>query len=353
MSRRFLHQRLIIALLAVALGLTAGCGASRPAESTVPPSPGTPPASVAGYPMQLTSPYGTTTLAKQPERVVVVGPEDVDTVLALGVVPVGAAGWGEYDDSDGNWPPYYGDTTVIKKTLKPIAGGADFEEVLKLKPDLIVAVGGIEDLGKGYDNLAKIAPVVTYPEKLESWSVGDPLVTARTIARPLGKQAEAEALIAKYQEKLAGVRTAHPEFEGKTISLVGFGGSPGVWLHSTKGSASEKFFEALGFKANPATATVSGLITEEKYSLIDTDVLVGFDNNGSTPESIKRLRNNPLFAGLSVVKNGAFLYLDEHKDLVFVGVPLSDPSLPGLIWLLDVLPDSLGKAAKAADDGKK
>lgn len=165
--------------------------------------------------------------------------------------------------------------------------------------------------------------------------------------------AEGEALIDKYEDTLAAVRKAHPEFAGKTISLVGFGGSPGVWLHSTAGSAAEKFFQDLGFQPNPATSKITGLISEEKYGLIDTDVLVAFDNNGSTPETVARLRANPLFADLKVVKNGAFLYLDEHKDLVFVGSPLSDPSIPGLIWLLGVLPDYLGKAAKAADAAEK
>lgn len=300
--------------------------------------------------MQLESPYGTTTLEKAPERIVVVGPNDVETVLSLGVVPVGAAGWGDYSEED--WMPWV-DATVIKTTLEPVAGGADFEKVLKLRPDLIVAVSGIEDLVKGYSQLARIAPVVTYPEKLENWAAGDPIVILNTIARPLNKVAEADALLRQYQEKLSAVRTAHPEFNGKTISVVGFSGPDGAWLDSQKGSSVESFLTELGFKANPATATITGIIPEEKFNLIDADVLVGMAKNGSTDKTIGQIRANPLFAELKVVRNGAFVYLDDSKDGVYMAAPLSAPSVGSKIWLLNVLPDILAPAAKAADIAKK
>lgn len=353
MRRRFLPKRLVVVLLAAVLGLSAGCGAGPapdPTASSAPSHGSATTATAASYPMQLDSPYGTTTLEKAPERVVVVGPNDVETVLGLGVVPVAAAGWGDYDEED--WMPWV-DATVIKATLEPIAGGADFEKVLKFKPDLIVAVGGIDDLAKGYPQLARIAPVVTYPEKLENWSTGDPVITLRTIARPLNKVAEAEALLSQYDKKLAEVRGAHPEFDGKTISVVGFSGPDGAWLDSQQGSSVESFLSELGFKANPATARVSGNIPEEKFDLIDADVLVGMAKNGSTDKTIGQVRANPLFAELKVVRNGAFVYLDDSKDGVYVAAPLSAPSVPSKLWLLDVLPGILSPAAKAADSAKK
>jgi iron complex transport system substrate-binding protein len=298
--------------------------------------------------MTIETPYGTTTLDKEPERVVVIGPEDVDSVLALGVTPVAAAGWGDYADPAGDWPPYFGDTTVIAQTLEPVAGGADFEEVLALEPDVIIAVGGVEELEKGYDNLARIAPVVTYPQALESWAVGDPVTTLRTIARPLNKLAEAEALVQEYETKLAGVREAHPEFDGKTFTVVGLIGNAGMWLHSTTGSATDDFFEAMGFVPNPATATVTGEIPEEKFDVVDADVLITMNNNGSTEETIRELRANPLYSELAVVQRGSAVHLDDVEIGVYLAAPLTDPSVPSMIWMLDNLPPVLATAAEAA-----
>lgn len=345
----FLHRSMSILTVVAVVSLTACSSTSQPDEGAGTAHENTD----ATYPMKIETPYGSSTLEAQPDRVVVVGPNDVDAVLALGVVPVGAAGWGDYSEPAGSWAPYYGDTSVIEKTLEPIAGGADFEEVLALQPDLIIAVGGIEELNKGYGELAKIAPVVTYPEKLDSWAVGDPLIALRTIAKPLDKTDEAEALISEYEGKLAELKTTHPEFEGKTISLVGVIGDSGLWLHSTKDSAAEQFLGTLGFVPNPGTEKVMGEIPEEKYGLIDSDVLVTFDNNGSTSETIDHLRKNPLFSELNVIKDGASLHLDDHDELRFAGVPLSNPSVPGLIWLLDVLPEYLAPAATAADAAKQ
>lgn len=342
-----LSKRLAALVAVAALGLISACGSTKTADQ---PQGDQSTSGPVTYPMQITTPYGTTTLKSEPKRVVIVGAESVDTVLALGVTPVGAAGWGDYSDND--WMPW-ADTNGIGKTLEPDdSGAADFQEVLKLQPDLIIAVGGFEDLGKGYyDNYAKIAPVVTYPTKLPAYAVGDPIVTLRTIARPLNKVAEGEALIKAYQDKLASVRQAHPEFQGKTVTLMDFAGS-GVGVRSTAGSASEKFFTSLGFKPNPLTAAVKGEVPEEKYNLLDADVLLAEDNGDVTKEVVNRLRANPLFKELKAVKSGAFLYLDEYPVLVPTAAPLSEPSLPGLTWLLGVLPDYLAKSAKAADAGQ-
>lgn len=346
--RRLRRQISAIALVAAMVPSIAGCGSggSNSGDSATDTDSAS---EAASYPMKLTSPYGTTTLEKEPEKVVVVGPQDVDTVLSLGVTPTAAAGWGDYDGDDADWAPYYGDTSVIKHTLEPVAGGADFEDVLAEEPDLIIAVGGIEDLAKGYDQLAKIAPVVTYPEKLEDWEVGDPATTTKTIARPLNKVAEGQALISDYENKVNTVKKEHPEFGGKSFTVVGLIGNAGLWLQSPAGSPSEDFFTSLGFVPNPATAKISGEIPEEKFDTIDADVLITMNNNGATEETIKELRKNPLYSELSVVRNGAAVHLDDSDAGMYLASPLTDPSIPSMIWMLNELPDILSPAAKAAD----
>jgi iron complex transport system substrate-binding protein len=74
----------------------AACGAATPAPA--------PPAGGEGrFPVTVAHKYGTTTIPREPARVVTVGLSDHDYVLALGVVPVGLTDW--YGDQPGGvWP---------------------------------------------------------------------------------------------------------------------------------------------------------------------------------------------------------------------------------------------------------
>lgn len=347
MNRSRVRVRAGLATALAALIPLAGACASQepsPAGTTSSESASGQPAT---YPMTLESPYGKTTLKKKPERVVVIGPNDAESVVALGVTPVGAAGWGPYAQ-DTKTAAFAPGVLKIGKTLEPVPGGVDPEEVLKLRPDLIVAVGDIESLDKGYRDLSAIAPVVTYPTKLASWQVGDPRTTLRTIARPLGKMAQADGLISGYRTKLANTKRDNPGFAGKTLTMVGLSGD-GLFLFSTAGSPAEKFFTDMGFKANPATKSVTGTIPQEKYQVLDSDVLVTTNISGSTDESITRLRANSLFSRLDVVKKKATVHLDDTKAGTQIAGPLSRPTVISSIWMLDTLPKLLAPATKAAD----
>lgn len=107
------------------------------------------------YPLQLKSPYGTTTLEKRPERVAVVsGIQDFEAVVALGAVPVIA------DTIDWEWKKDAVKGHEIEEFDIWSEDGLPFEKILAAKPDVICAAtyGNLE---KDYAKLAEIAPVVT------------------------------------------------------------------------------------------------------------------------------------------------------------------------------------------------
>ena len=86
-----------------------------------------------------TTSFGTTTIDGPVERVVALGPTDLDAALALGAPVVGAASSGLGD----GMPPWTdaaegaGDVTVLEVTGD--ASSVDLEEVAALDPDLILA----------------------------------------------------------------------------------------------------------------------------------------------------------------------------------------------------------------------
>src|SRR4051794_21128049 len=81
-----------LALVLIAGLLFAACGSSGSSSSEDPGTDGTAVASDA-FPVTIEHKYGTTEIGQKPVRVVSVGFQDQDPLLALGVVPVGIRDW--------------------------------------------------------------------------------------------------------------------------------------------------------------------------------------------------------------------------------------------------------------------
>src|SRR5690606_33506215 len=96
-------------------------------------------------------------------------------------------------------------------------GNLNYEAILALQPDLIIAVSaGITQ--EEYDLLTQIAPTVA--QSAEYADFGMPWQEAtRMIGTAVGKQDEAETLIENVEESFAAAREAHPSFEGKSVAV--------------------------------------------------------------------------------------------------------------------------------------
>lgn len=151
--------------LVAAMVLLAGCTAQ---SSDVPDAD----SGVEGggaFPVTIEHEYGSTTIEREPRRVVAIGLTDIDPILALGVVPVGFIDWyGEYDKADirnGLWPWSH-----------DLAGDAE--------PDLLIAqYSGMTE--QEYELASQIAPTVAqsadYPDFEMPWDL-----TTRRIGEALG-----------------------------------------------------------------------------------------------------------------------------------------------------------------------
>lgn len=253
-------------------------------------SAGTTPRSDA-FPVTIAHKHGSTTISAEPKRVVTVGYNEQDLVLALGVRPLGVREWLSKEPK-GIWPW----AREAAGDARPVVHSDDttlnFERIAALRPDVIIATYA-GTTKADYRKLAQIAPVVE--QSADYVDYGMPWQEQmRTIGRALGRSDKAAQVVADIRARIASERKKHDAFDGSTVVLAGgvAGGNFGVF-----GAQDPKvrLLTELGFTSPAAIDRAAGKeyygeISRERLRLIDEDVLVFVGD----PE----LRDDPLFRRL-------------------------------------------------------
>ncbi|GAB2524182.1 ABC transporter substrate-binding protein [Nocardiopsis aegyptia] len=150
---------------------------------------------------------GEAEVPEDPQRVVVLEPVQLDTSVALGAVPVGAA---VFDEAAGA-PAYLGEEASGIESVGTVPE-PNLEKIAALEPDLIL---GTESRHSAlFDQLDSIAPTVFMASQADPWTENVELV-----ARALGDEEGAAELLADYEERCTEVADAHGT-EGMTAQLI-------------------------------------------------------------------------------------------------------------------------------------
>lgn len=294
-----------------------------------------PGAAAATFPVTIGHKYGSTTIDARPERIVTVGLTDHDALLALDIVPVGTSEWfGGYPGSVWPWAQH-----KLGDQIPEAVGGdsINFEKIAALQPDLILALfSGVTQ--EEYDLLAQIAPTVAQPADYVDYGVPWQELTV-TVGKAVGKQAEAEAMVADVEAKFAEVSAAHPEFEGATSVVA----TPyqGIWVYGPQ-DVRGRFLTLLGFTLPEGLAEITGAefggnLSMERADLLDVDVIIWLD-----PEDAEGELGGPVYQSLPVHTEGHEVFLDSYSDPV--GGATSFVSVLSLPFLLDELVPQLASA---------
>ena len=270
--------------------------------------------------------FGTTEIPEAPERVVTVGFNDQDFVLALGVTPIGTREYFGFDYEARPWA-----TDLLDGEVLPTVGGQelDVEAVAALEPDLIIGIYSFIDQAT-YDLLAGIAPVVA---QTDDYDVGGTPWQEQTLltGRALDREEEAQELVDEVEAQFAAAREENPEFDGATLA-VDYGLVDGHFILEEQ-DLRNRFFADLGF----ATPETTGEVSLERLDLLDQDVLV---SGGYTQEEISV---DPVFTSLAVVQEDRTVYLGRFDSVATGALGFGSPlSLP---YLLDLLVPALAQAA--------
>lgn len=215
---------------------------------------------------------GTTEVPADPMRVVTLEPVELDTAVALGIVPVGTAVLSEVTGV----PPYLGPEAADIETVGTVAEPR-IEAIAALDPDIILGTetrhGGI------YDQLAAIAPTVFMASQSDPWQDN-----VRLVGTALGR--DPQPLLDDYRARCEGIAS---EFAtaGRTAQLI----RPREDLLTLYGplSFAGSTLECAGFTTPPRpewTDEISIDLSPELVSEAKADLVVITSTTPGDPSSI-------------------------------------------------------------------
>ena len=282
------------------------------------------------FPVTIEHKYGSTEITAAPERVVVVGLVEQDALLALGVVPVATREWwGERPGAIFEWAT----DDLGEAELPVVLTGVelDFEQISGLEPDVIVGLyAGLTQ--EEYDTLSQIAPTVAQPAAHPDWGIPWTELTL-TIGKIVGKETQAEALIAGVEARFAEVREQHPEFAG-AIGLVGSpGGTESYWIYSSSDPRGQ-FLTQLGFEPLAEADELAGeefgvSISRERMNLLNEVGAVVW--MPYSVEALEAVRADSLYQQTVASREGRDIFVHPDDTLSFAFSFSSVLSLPYVI----------------------
>ena len=276
------------------------------------------------YPVSIEHRYGSTEITAAPERIVLVGLNEQDALLALGTVPVGTS---NFLDAPGGIHPWAEEALsgAPLPTLIDQTDGIPYEQVAALAPDLVVGLySGMTQ--EDYDTLSGIAPTVAQPPGLEDYTISWQDTTT-TLGRILGKEDEAATLVADTEELFTAARAEHPELEGRTAVMTTL--YEGYYFYGA-GDPRGRLLTSLGFTLPPTLEAFlgsdgfGGNVPGERVSELDLDALVWLADDTTEPN----LRADALYSSLGVVREGREVFVREGEPVnnaVSFVTPLSIP----------------------------
>lgn len=286
--------RVTVALLMLSL---VGCAGFNPASS--PSSTANDPSRVvdAADARTIHHAMGTTRITGTPQRIVVLTNEATDSILSLGVTPVGAVQSWAGD-------PYY-DYIQAEMVEVPTVGDEfqpSLERIVSLQPDLII--GSKVRQGQFYEQLSAIAPTVFSETIGATWK--DNL---RLYAKALNREAEAAAVLAEWDKRVTDFKTKMGEKLSQEVSLVRF--LPDMVRIYYKDSFPGQVLEEVGLNrpASQDKDEFADAISIEQITLADGDILFYFTLESGDRNELDQATaveqqwlNHPLWQKLEVVQ---------------------------------------------------
>lgn len=249
---------------------------------------------------------GSTEIVGTPERVVVLDTGELDSVLALGVTPVGAVG----ADASSGLQSYLADRAQGVDVVGTIAD-PNLEAIAALQPDLILSSKiRHEDI---YGQLSGIAPTVFAEKVGVVWK--ENLLLA---GEALGRRPDAERILAEYAQQAQQTGQGFGDPSQLEVSMVRFM-PDGIRLYG-QGSFIGTILDDAGF-ARPAPQQVDKTFVEaspEQLGLAEGDLIfyAGFGPNGGAEQA--RLTGGPLWQQLGAVSGGRAHAVPD--DLWYLGI---------------------------------
>lgn len=285
--------------------------------------------------------FGTTEITEEPGRVLSLGYQEHDPILALGVTPIAVRYWFG-DESDVIFPWAQDEAGGAEPEILNMPDRINFEKIAALKPDLILGVySGMT--ARDYELLSQIAPTVAQTD--EHIDYGTPWQEhTLAVGKVLGREDRARELVADLEARFDQVRAAHPEWNGRS-AIVATYGEDGKFSAFASEDPRSRFFTSLGFKVPAEIDQLAGdqfytEISAERVSLLDADLLL-WDQLSYLPGGRATVEANPLVGRLDAMQDGRAVFLPEDLEYAFAfNTVLSLPFLlDGVVAMVEAATD--------------
>lgn len=254
-------------------------------------------------PVTFTSPWGDSTLEARPERIAAVGYKDTDIVASMGETPVIVPA-NTVKQETWTLDALSGDPEATFEYTE--SGMPPMEELAAADPDLIIA--SQLDLKDVYDQLSDIAPVIS--AETQDDVAGNWQQTLINLGEALGEEERADEVVQQTEDTVATVRKKHPEFAGKTVSLIQYFGLDEMRLLNPAGGDAAALFSDMGFEEDPATTELQGVqLGGERVDDLAADVVIVLDNSDGR---IGELQDSAVFRSIPAVRDGHSLVITNN-----------------------------------------
>lgn len=270
---------------------------------------------------------GETEVCGQPQRVAVLNPHTLDIVLSLGAQPFAYADESavlnlQTFDQPAEQIPHLGRYV----TTQPISVGdrrnPSLERLAQIQPDLILSE---EWLAEGqYDLLSQIAPTLLFsdigPDGQQHWRYD-----IEGIAKALGREDEAEELLARYSHSIEAVRKQLAPVVAaysRVLIISSDNLTNTIYLANAEENTAANLLQMIGFEI--VSSKTSSLIPEgsEQISMeilpqIETDlifVMAWSDDDLHDPQKKVKQQwaNTPLLKQIPAFEDGHVFFVDYY-----------------------------------------
>jgi iron complex transport system substrate-binding protein len=308
---RSLSAGLLAVTTAVSLAACGSSGSSDAAQPAAAKEPAT---------RTVTHFRGTTEVPADPQRVVALDTGELDSAVALGVIPVGAV----RAPVDTGLLSYLEDDLTDVELVGEI-GEPNLEAIAALEPDLIL--GSELRVADFYDELSAIAPTVFTETVGVAWKEN-----LAVHGEALGREQEAAELLAAYEARAKDVGATLPE--GQTVSIVRF--VPGeIRLY-----ANESFIGTVLEDAGIARPPVQDVdefdvvVSAEQVDQAAGDLIVVGTYGDPAETDGPAVLGGPLWQRLPAVQTGDVHEVDDDVWFLGIGIGAADRVLDDLERLL-------------------
>ncbi|NJK51970.1 MAG: iron-siderophore ABC transporter substrate-binding protein [Leptolyngbyaceae cyanobacterium SU_3_3] len=246
--------------------------------------------------------FGETCIPLKPQRIVTLDDGMIlDPLLSVGIRPVGTA-----TSMPGK---FWGVTADEASGIEIVGyvGEPNLEKILTLKPDLILSHDFYHS--NIYQQLTAIAPTLPIDVVKARVSFKENL---RFIAQLVGREKEAEKVIAQYQKRIEKLKEhLDNHLEGKEVSVIVHSWVNNTFLlpHST--TIYFQIFNDLGIRFN-SVSPIQDDFTSFSIELLnnyDADILFIINTNN---KASSYLFQKPMISSLKSVKNGRAYLVDQN-----------------------------------------